>query len=128
MQEKSNPSMDLNTLNEEVQQLQQQLTLLRQEHAEINAIIDSLANISELKKKEELLMSVGGGVFIPINIEKLSNVLVNVGGDVIIRKSISDAKNMIEKQAEDLQSYIVDVEKEVSKRVMLAKMVYRQAK
>jgi len=125
MQEKNNASMDLNTLNEEVQQLQQQLTLLRQEHAEINAIIDSLANISELKKKEEILVSVGGGVFIPINIEKLSSVLVNVGGDVMLKKTMPDARSMVEKQAEDLQGYIGDVEKELSKRVMLAKMLHR---
>jgi len=125
MQEKNNASMDLNTLNEEVQQLQQQLTLLRQEHAEINAIIDSLANISELKKKEEILVSVGGGVFIPINIEKLSSVLVNVGGDVMLKKTMPDVRSMVEKQAEDLQGYIGDVEKELSKRVMLAKMLHR---
>lgn len=57
----------------------------------------------EKNKYEEILIPIGGGVFLPARCGDVSSVLVSESSDVVIKKSLNDAKESIEKKISNMQ-------------------------
>ncbi len=121
-QQKNNPNSEetLSVSNEELQQMQQQLNLVKQEYNEMHTLHESLSKLAELKKDDEMLVSVGKGIFIQAKMQNTSNVLVDVGSKVIIRKKLDDARKMIERESTQLKMYAEELEKQFNMLLMHA--------
>jgi len=108
----------LNLKRQEIQQLQQHLVLIKQEYNEIAMVLESINNLKGLKKSDEILAPIGGGIFIETKINDPEKILMNVGGNVIVKKNISDAKDIIEKQASELKTAAEEIDRELSNMVL----------
>ncbi len=116
---KSHEETSDDSLEQEMQQMQQQLYLIKQEHNEIAAVRESLETISELKGGSDVLVSIGKGVFVNAKISDNSSVVVSVGSDVIVKKKIKDAIKNIGDEAEQMRKYADEFEAEL-KRIIKA--------
>lgn len=87
----------------------EQMESIETQSAYIQAIINDYTKakvtIENLEKRGEgeILIPIGGGVFIPAKCEKVSEVLVSEGADIVIKKDLQSAKESIEKQIEILR-------------------------
>ena len=65
------------------------------------------------KKNTEILTPLSSGVFLKSNLKDNDEVIMSVGSSVTVKKSISEAKDLINKQHQEINTIIVQLEKEV---------------
>lgn len=105
----------------EIQHLQQQLQMIKQQQAEISMIAESLGKLKELKKGDELLVAVGKGIFVKTKIEDADSVLMDVGSEVVVKKKLADAKNVIDTEVSQLKQYGDEFEQELNNLIVASK-------
>lgn len=88
--------MQLQVIEQEINQLNQQLQLIEQNISEVESLGMSLNEI-EKNNDNEMLISIGKGIYIPVEI-KDKNLIVEVGGKNFIKKNIPDTIKIIEDQ------------------------------
>ena len=120
-QEKNKQAAETAATNEELQQMQQQLNLVKQEYSEMHSLQESLSRLSEIKKDDELLISIGRGIFVKAGVQNTDDVLVDVGSSVVVKKKINDAKKMIEQEASQLKLYAEELEKQFNMLILRMK-------
>jgi len=66
----------------------------------INDYMKAKTTIENLEKEkdENILIPVGGGIFIPAKCRDVSEVFVSEGADIVIKKDLKSAKESIEKR------------------------------
>lgn len=92
--------MQIQMMEQEVNQLNEQLSLIEQNANEIKEIQSSLNEIGETKEKE-LLVNIGKKIFLPVEI-KNKKLILEVGNKVFVEKSIKDTLDLIESQLKKL--------------------------
>lgn len=75
----------------------------------------TLSNVENLDEKPEILVPIGGNVFVKAKIVDTKNVLVGIGSDIVVKKEISNAIETIDKQLGDLKEAREKIEKQVYK-------------
>lgn len=89
-------------------QIQMQLDLLNQSIAVTQITGETIENLKNLQDGQEILLPLGnlsilGNIaYIKAKLMDSSTVLVNVGASVVIEKPIGDAKDLLDKQLEEL--------------------------
>ena len=93
-----------------IEQCKEQLNALENQFNMLqNAIIEqtkakiTIDNLGKLKNDMEIMMPVGGGIFVNATAKKTSKVLMDVGGGVVIEKELKDAIEKINNRIEDFQ-------------------------
>jgi len=120
-QEKNKQAAETAITNEELQQMQQQLNLVRQEYSEMHSLQESLSRLSEIKKDDELLISIGRGIFVNASVQNTDDVLVDVGSSVVVKKKINAARKMIEQETSQLKLYAEELEKQFNMLILRMK-------
>ena len=120
-QEKNKRAAETAITNEELQQMQQQLNLVRQEYSEMHSLQESLSRLSEIKKDDELLISIGRGIFVNASVQNTDDVLVDVGSSVVVKKKINAARKMIEQETSQLKLYAEELEKQFNMLILRMK-------
>lgn len=126
--EKVKKYLQLQMLKEEVVELKDKKEQIERAIIELTQTNEVVENIEELKKNE-IMFSVGSGLFVKGSVQTTNNVLINVGANVFLFKRSNAAKKIIHERMESLvntyneitsiinkvQSYIVSLEKELSR-------------
>ena len=87
----------------------EQLEAIEAQSAYIQALINDYLKakltIENLEKQGngEVLLPIGGGIFVPAKCDKISEVLVSEGADIVIKKDLKGAKDSLDKRIKDLQ-------------------------
>jgi prefoldin alpha subunit len=106
---------ELQMLSQQLQQLQQQIEMLTQQVADMGNVKESLDSVAKSKEDSEVYTPLGIGIFIKTKLNSNSEVLMNVGGNVALPKSISDAKDLVEKQIEEIKGIVEHMKEEFAK-------------
>ncbi len=120
----------LQEYQERMDAIYQQVRFVEELLAEYRRVKSALEEISKAKKGDEILVPLGGNVFIHAAIKNTSNVLTGVGGGVVTEKSISRAMSFLDKKieeflkeednlintAQDLKTKVEGLSKEIDRR------------
>jgi len=95
-----------------IEAYKEQLEALEGQSAYLQAMVNdylkakiTIENLEKLKKGE-ILLPIGGGIYVPAVCEKVEKVLVAEGADVVIEKDLKSAIESIDKRIRDLQETI----------------------
>ncbi|MDR0900399.1 MAG: prefoldin subunit alpha [Methanobrevibacter sp.] len=92
---------ELNMYKSQAEMLQQQVEAIQGSIAEVEILESTLEDMKD-KDSLETLVPVGAGSFMNAEIKKTDEVIMSVGAGVAITKSIEDAKKTIASQKEEL--------------------------
>ena len=106
---------ELKRLEEYVRELNMESGKIQEKSQEINNTKESLEALSNKGKGKESLLPIADGIFVRCDIKDPSNVLINVGSGTIVEKKIDEAKDMLDKQLQELEEYNERIIAEMSK-------------
>ena len=92
-----------------IEMYREQMENIEMQSTYVRAIIDDYVKakltIENLEKREkgEILIPIGGGVFVPAKCEDVSKVLVSEGVDIVIKKDLKGAKESLDRNINALQ-------------------------
>ncbi len=92
--------------------LRRKRTLLQNSLQEIGFAIESLKEIKEMKKNDNILVALGAGIYLNGLIEENKKVKRNLPGNVVIELSSEDAVKKLEKEKNDLRKELEKIVKE----------------
>ena len=92
----------LQEYQERMDEIYQQVRFIEELLGEYRRVKSALDEISKAKKGDELILPIGGNIFIHASLKDNSNVLTGVGGGVVTEKSISKAVSFVDKKIEEL--------------------------
>ncbi len=101
--------MYLNEYGQQIELLTQQLSMIEQQRLEAAAAIETLRAIEE-NRDSTVLLPIGGGAFLRVNVLDAGHVLVNVGADVSVERASADAVEYLGDRITELEA----VEKKVA--------------
>ena len=105
--------IEFQLLEQQFQQLQQQYNLIENRILELTRIEENLDDIKKVKENTDILVPVGGGIFLKSSIKDTKNVLINVGSNTITKKPLSEAKQILNNQVEELGTIKTQIEQEL---------------
>lgn len=100
---------DVNTYLAIIDAYREQLDAIEAQSAYIQALINEYLKakltIENLEKHGggEVLLPIGGGVFVSARCDRISEVLVSEGADIVIKKDLEGAKGSLDVKIKDLQ-------------------------
>lgn len=115
---------------ERMDAIYQQVTLIEELLAEYRRVKSALDEISKAKEGEEILVPLGGNIFIYASLKDNSSVMTGVGGGVVTEKSISKAVTFVDKKIEELlkeEENLIKTSQEIKDRVEQISAKLRQA-
>ena len=118
--------LELQTLNQQVQQLHQQSQVLAQQRTELLTLSQHLDELDKVKTKSKMYAPLGGGLYVEGIITETKKVLTNVGAGVVVPKTIEETKQIIEEQIDDLQKVIDTVEKRVQEGMKKGQQLHKE--
>lgn len=97
--------IQLQMLQQEAEALDQQVQIIEQQTAEMNAVKVSLDELSDEKKTgmKTILANLGKGIFIEAEV-KNKELFVNVGKDVLVKKTPKQTIIIVEEQLKKLEA------------------------
>ena len=115
-----NPGEGMNQNMYQLQVLQQQLQYIEQQKIQMQQRLNELKvtdnTIEGLKSNEkEMILPIGGGLFVEGDRKDVESVLVPVGAGVLVTKKIKDAKDYLDKMVSTVASSIDQLEKQIAK-------------
>jgi len=97
--------VQLQMLQQEAEAMDQQIQLIEQQVAEMNAVKLSLEELKNEKQTiaKTILANLGKGIFIEAEV-KSNNLFVNVGKDVLVKKTPQQTLEIVEEQLKKLET------------------------
>jgi prefoldin alpha subunit len=96
--------MLLQEYQERMDSIYQQVRLIGELMIEYKSSQDALKELATTKQGEELLVPLGGNIFIRASVTDNEKVLTGVGAGAVVEKSISNASTFLDKRISELQS------------------------
>ena len=95
---------EMQIYREEAQVIQQQLANLQVNYSSTEAAVQTLENLSKLKKDENMLLPIGSGAYIKSRVESNEVALIDVGAGVIVEKPVPDAVALLKLKMTEMDS------------------------
>jgi prefoldin alpha subunit len=93
--------------------------LMRQRDLFLNKIVElqnSLASIDEIaKSKEEILFPIGSEAYSFGKVADKNKIIVEIGAGVALEKNFEEAKEIIQKRKNDIQTAVKEIQEDVQK-------------
>jgi len=96
--------LEYQSLAEQSQKVRDYLDEMASSVQEIGKVIEALDAFSKLKKGDRLFAPIANGIFIDANLNDSGTVRMNVGGQTVVPKSVDEAKRLLERQRQELES------------------------
>ena len=106
--------------------LQQRLELLQAYLTNFKAGLMVLEEIESRKDGEEMLMNVGGSIFVQAKLVNPSNVTRSIGSGIKIEQNIEEAKTAVQAQISSLEKQYQSLAEEHQKHVTQASVLNSQ--
>ncbi len=113
-EERAQKAMESQILQAQISELEKQLDEISSKKAELLFIKESLNQIKNQSNKD-ILLPLGSGILIRGKLTDDKKVLVNIGGNTIVEKSVDEAKQIIDKQIEEISSVSKLIDNEIKK-------------
>ena len=97
--------VELDLVNQRLTELDSSLQLVEQQLEQTSIALAVIKELSSSDKDKELLVPIGGGVFVTVSSSAVSDIKVAVGAGVVVDKSSDEALSFVQKQFEELQVY-----------------------
>lgn len=97
--------------NNTKQRLNEAITQMRESIAELDQMKNDLQELNSVKQGSNILAPISSGIYVKATIQNPQELLVNLGSSVVTVKSIEEAKNLIEKQKDEINNSIKDTQK-----------------
>lgn len=95
--------LQLNTMNQQMTELQKQIQAMEETIFEINESKKSLDEVSKAEKGKEILVPIISGIFAKAELKETKEFIVNVGSNIAVVKSIEDVQKILDKQLTEMQ-------------------------
>lgn len=95
--------LQLNTMNQQMMELQKQIQALEETIFEINESKKGLDEVSKAEKGKEILVPIISGIFAKAELKETKEFIVNVGSNTAVVKSIEDVQKILDKQSIEIQ-------------------------
>ncbi|MFW9843259.1 MAG: prefoldin subunit alpha [Candidatus Thorarchaeota archaeon] len=106
--------------------LQQRLELVQAYLTNFKAGLMVLEEIEGRKEGEEMLMNVGGSIFVQAKLVDPSNVTRSIGSGVRIEQSVGDAKTAVQEQISGLEKQYETIAEEYQKSIARVQVLNSQ--
>jgi len=93
---------EMQELGQQAQVMQQQLEVIDQQVAELNSVKEGLESVKNCEGTEEVLMTMGAGVYVKAKMQGNEKVIMNVGAGVVVEKDLDDALKLVTEQTEQM--------------------------
>jgi len=90
----------------QVEMLTEQLGMLQNTEVELGAASELLSKYSGMREGDELIVPVGGGVYVPANLTTPRSVLVAIGSDVTISMPPTEAASRVQSRRDRVREMI----------------------
>lgn len=118
--------LEFKSLEQQINQNQQQISILNKQIVEFKNLSDNLLKIKQTKKDTEMFSPLGAGIFLKAELKDTQNVIMNVGSNTFILKTVDEASDLIKKQVEELGSIINQLELNLQELVMHAQKLEQE--
>ena len=95
---------EMQVYREEAQVIQQQLANLQANYSSTEAAVQTLENLSKLKKDESMLLPIGSGAYIKSKVDSSEVALIDVGAGVIVEKPVPEAVTFLKSKMTEMDS------------------------
>ncbi|TKJ17825.1 prefoldin subunit alpha [Candidatus Woesearchaeota archaeon B3_Woes] len=95
--------MQLNTMNQQMVELQKQIQTMEETIFEVNESKKGLDDVSKSEKGKEILVPIISGIFAKAELKEPKEFIVNVGSNTAVVKSIEDVQKILDKQLTEMQ-------------------------
>lgn len=112
-----NKYLEYQQLNAQLQQLQKQFVQLEQQMLELNMLKEGVNDIKKLKPGDEILTSLGSGLFIKTELKDNNQILMNVGSKTVVTKTPSEAEKILTQQQDEIKSIMENIKTELQQGV-----------
>jgi len=107
--------IELQNLDRQIRLLQQQFQNLENQILELQIVKQSLDDLRKIKLEKELLVPISPGIFIKTILKDNKNLVVNVGASVAAKKNVTQTKELLNIQMEEVKklqmNILVDMQK-----------------
>ena len=101
--------MELQQIDQQMKQIQKQLMLLDEQIQELHITKQALDDIKNTEPGTGILAPVSSGIFISSELKDNKEVRINVGSGTVVKKSIPEAKELIQKQLDEIKKIHKDM-------------------
>ncbi|MEK6903745.1 MAG: prefoldin subunit alpha [Nanoarchaeota archaeon] len=124
--EKKQKYLEFKSLEQQLQQLQEQSQILQQQITELMQLSNALDDFSVVKKNAPMFVTLGNGVYAQAELKETQKVLLMVGAGVAVSKTIPEAKSTIEKQVAELQDLFQTVHEQTERYLARAQELQKE--
>lgn len=117
--------MQFQSLQQYIEQVEQHLELLNQQHAELEASKEALKEFSEVKIGP-MLAPIVNGVFVTAEAKDNQYLLVNVGADIVIEKPVGQVIELLGEQQKETLERAAEVHKLLQEFHQQAAQIYKE--
>lgn len=104
----------LEALRGAISTLEDQVRMVELRISELETVKDVLRKLPELgDRAEDVLIPIGGGVFVRGTIKDVKRVLIGVGADIVVQKSIDEAVGDLDAKIENLKNSREELRKSI---------------
>ena len=122
--------LEMNMLDAQFKEMQQQMTLIEQQAAELQVLENNINEIEKLGKKKEKdcesLSQIGQGIFVKSTLKDTNEIFVNIGSKIVLKKSPEEAKQFVKKRSDQVMNVRDLVMQELNKMVMNIQLLEKQ--
>ena len=93
---------DINAYRQQAELIQQQIEMIQNSIAEVDALFNTLEDI-EGKESVEAFVPVGAGSFIKGELKSTDEIIVSIGSGLAVKKDADGAREILTGQKEDLK-------------------------
>jgi len=114
----------------QIELYKQQINRLQEELGKIELlkleILKSIESMEGLKQSKEVLVPLGGGVFVRAVVEDRDKVIVNVGADVFVEKSIDETIEDLKGSSEELIRAESRIKEQIAKTLAVVEKLQKE--
>ena len=96
-----------------IDSLARELSLVNSSISNLSTAKSTLEAIKNLKEKNELLVPIGGNIFLKANLKDKDSVLAGIGPELLLKKDLKSATKTIDEQVDEL----TDARKKMEDRI-----------
>ncbi|MBI2666286.1 prefoldin subunit alpha [Candidatus Woesearchaeota archaeon] len=102
--------MHFKFLQQQLEQIAQQVQLMRQQYSELDAAKEAVDEIGKSALNKEILAPIAEGLFMKVRLQDNTKVILNVGANASVEKNISDVRNILENQKQEMTVRMIEGE------------------
>ncbi|MBI2499251.1 prefoldin subunit alpha [Candidatus Woesearchaeota archaeon] len=104
-------------LQQHIENLQQQGSILNQQNLELSKLSDALTNLENSKQDRDIFSQIGQGIFVKAVLKDTKEILFNVGSDIFINKKVKEASLILENQQREISESLIKLEEQLRKAI-----------